>query len=247
MEQFCKKYYWFIKRIMNKSVNIFILNWNGKKVVHECLDSLMKISYLNSNIIVIDNGSKDDSINFISKEFPKVKIIELKHNYGFAKGNNMGFNSIDKADYSIFINNDTIVDSDFVEPLINTLEADEKIAQVSPKIFYHHQKNKIWYAGAKVDLKKGVVRHLNIRKNDFDIKLVDCMTDYISGCCLFAHSKVFKELKGFDASFKMYMEDVDLCLRANSMGIKSYFLNAPFLYHHVSQTVSNKIFKAKKR
>ena len=67
---------------MNKSVNIFILNWNGKKVVYECLDSLMKISYLNSNIIVIDNGSKDDSISFISNEFPKVKnyiknIIQL--------------------------------------------------------------------------------------------------------------------------------------------------------------------------
>ena len=237
MEQFCKKYYWFIKRIMNKSVNIFILNWNGKKVVHECLDSLMKISYLNSNVIVIDNGSKDDSINFISKEFPKVKIIELKHNYGFARGNNMGFNSIDKADYSIFINNDTIVDSDFVEPLINTLEADEKIAQVSPKIFYHHQKNKIWYAGATVNLLIGYIRHNGIRKKDSTIFCYPSITDYATGCCVCMRSNEFDEIGMFDESFPMYCEDVDLSLRFKKAGKKVFYVPDSKVWHKVSYSI----------
>ena len=88
-----------------------------------------------------------------------------------------------------------------------------------------------------------IIRHTNIKKDFRTLDLSDSLTDYITGCCIFAHSSLISRLSGFDESFKMYMEDVDLCLRANSLGIKSYFLNDPFLYHHVSQTVSNKIFK----
>ena len=176
---------------MERSVNIFVLNWNGKKIINECLHSLMKISYTNSKIIVIDNGSKDDSVSFISKEFPKVKIVELNHNFGFAKGNNMGFNSIDHADYSIFINNDTIVDSAFVEPLINTLEKNNNIAQVSPKIFYYNKKNRIWYAGSIVNLPIGYIRHKGIRKNDSPIYSHLSKTDYATGCCICMRSNDF--------------------------------------------------------
>ena len=140
MENICEKNYGIGRIILNKSINIFVLNWNGLHIINECLDSLMNISYINSTIIVIDNGSKDASVSFISKKYPKVKIVELENNLGYAEGNNKGFGLIKKADYSIFINNDTVVDPSFVEPLVNTLESDEKIMQVSPKILYHHQK-----------------------------------------------------------------------------------------------------------
>ena len=78
MENICEKNYGIGRIIMNKSVNIFVLNWNGLHIINECLDSLMNISYINSKIIVIDNGSEDASVSFISKKYPKVKIVELK-------------------------------------------------------------------------------------------------------------------------------------------------------------------------
>ena len=222
---------------MNQSINIFVLNWNGMGVLNECLSSLNKISYQNSKIIVIDNGSKDDSVNFISKTFPKVKILELNQNYGFAEGNNIGFNSIDKAEYSIFINNDTIVDPGFVEPLINSLEADKKIMQVSPKIFYNHHKDTIWYAGGKVNLSFGYIKHRGIRKKDSQIFSIQSKTDYATGCCICMRSNDFDEIGGFDNSFPMYCEDVDLSLRFQEMGGKVYYVPDSKIWHKVSFSV----------
>ena len=222
---------------MNQSINIFVLNWNGMGVLNECLSSLNKISYQNSKIIVIDNGSKDDSVNFISKTFPKVKILELNQNYGFAEGNNIGFNSIDKAEYSIFINNDTIVDPGFVEPLINSLEADKKIMQVSPKIFYNHHKDTIWYAGGKVNLSFGYIKHKGIRKKDSQIFSIQSKTDYATGCCICMRSNDFDEIGRFDNSFPMYCEDVDLSLRFKDIGGKVYYVPDSKIWHKVSFSV----------
>ena len=223
--------------IMNKSINIFVLNWNGLGVIDECLSSLKKISYHNTKIILIDNGSEDNSVTFISKKYPKVKVLELKQNFGFAEGNNMGFKSIDKADYSIFINNDTIVDSGFVEPLINTLEADKKIMQVSPKIFYNHQKNTIWYAGGKVSLSFGYIRHRGIRKKDSQIFSIPSETGYATGCCICMRSNDFDEIGRFDNSFPMYCEDVDLSLRFKDFGGKVYYVPDSKIWHKVSFSI----------
>ena len=230
---------------MNQSINIFVLNWNGMGVLNECLSSLNKISYQNSKIIVIDNGSKDDSVNFISKTFPKVKILELNQNYGFAEGNNIGFNSIDKAEYSIFINNDTIVDPGFVEPLINSLEADKKIMQVSPKIFYNHHKDTIWYAGGKVNLSFGYIKHKGIRKKDSQIFSIQSKTDYATGCCICMRSNDFDKIGGFDNSFPMYCEDVDLSLRFQEIGGEVYYVPDSKIWHKVSFSVGGE-FSIKK-
>ena len=230
---------------MNQSINIFVLNWNGMGVLNECLSSLNKISYQNSKIIVIDNGSKDDSVNFISKTFPKVKILELNQNYGFAEGNNIGFNSVDKAEYSIFINNDTIVDPGFVEPLINSLEADKKIMQVSPKIFYNHHKDTIWYAGGKVNLSFGYIKHKGIRKKDSQIFSIQSNTDFAPGCCICMRSNDFDEIGGFDNSFPMYCEDVDLSLRFQEMGGEVYYVPDSKIWHKVSFSVGGE-FSIKK-
>jgi len=232
-----EKYYGIGRIILNRSINIFVLNWNGLHIINECLDSLMNISYINSTIIVIDNGSEDDSVSFISKRYPKVIIIELENNLGYAKGNNKGFDSIKKADYSIFINNDTIVDPAFVEPLVNTLESDEKIMQVSPKILYHHQKDTIWYAGGRVNLSIGYIRHKDIRKKDSPKLLRPLETDYATGCCICMRSNDFNEIGRFDNSFPMYCEDVDLSLRFKKIGGKVYYVPESKIWHKVSSSI----------
>ena len=237
MENICEKNYGIGRIILNKSVNIFVLNWNGLHIINECLDSLMNISYINSTIIVIDNGSEDASVSFISKKYPKVKIVELENNLGYAEGNNKGFGLIKKADYSIFINNDTVVDPSFVEPLVNTLDSDEKIMQVSPKILYHHQKNTIWYAGGKVNLPIGYIRHNDIRKKDISIFSLPSETDYATGCCICMRSNDFNEIGRFDNSFPMYCEDVDLSLRFKKIGGKVYYVPESIIWHKVSSSI----------
>ncbi len=152
---------------MAKSVNIFVLNWNGRDLTLDCLASLEKVTYSNANVIVIDNGSTDDSVVSIKEQYPETDIIEFPTNLGFAGGNNAGFQSTaDKADYTIFLNNDTIVDSNFVEPLINELETKSNTKQTAPKIYYADKPETIWFAGGKVNLWTGFIRHIGIRKKD---------------------------------------------------------------------------------
>ena len=150
---------------MDKSVNIFVLNWNGKDLTLDCLNSLKKITYPNTHVIVIDNGSTDGSVDAISNQFYDYEIIELEENLGFSQGNNAGFKLVKrKADYTIFLNNDTIVDANFVEPLINEMEVNSSIKQSAPKIYYADQRDLIWFAGGKISLWNGYIRHIGIRK-----------------------------------------------------------------------------------
>jgi len=135
---------------MAKSVNIFVLNWNGRDLTLDCLASLEKVTYSNANVIVIDNGSTDDSVVSIKEKYPETDIIEFPTNLGFAGGNNAGFQSTaNKADYTIFLNNDTIVDSNFVEPFINELESKSNTKQTAPKIYYADKPETIWFAGER--------------------------------------------------------------------------------------------------
>ena len=97
------------------TVNIIVLNWNQKKLSLECLNSLQKTTYKNKRIVFVDNGSDDGSVDAVQNLFPKVEIIRSEKNLGYAGGNNFGFKSTkNKADYTIFINNDTYVDPSFI-------------------------------------------------------------------------------------------------------------------------------------
>ena len=113
----------------NPSVTVIVLNWNGKDLTLECLDSLNKVDYSNYNILVVDNKSSDSSVESINKIYPDISVLKLDNNYGFAGGNNRGFNSLnnDKPDFVIFLNNDTVVDKDFINPLINPLLTNKNI------------------------------------------------------------------------------------------------------------------------
>lgn len=224
-------------------IKILILNYNGKAFLKECLDSVMAINYSNYSVILIDNGSTDDSVKYVDSLYDNVEIIQTGENRLYAGGYNYFFNIDSEESFYMILNNDTIVDRNILTNMIQGVERYGKNNIYGPRIMLAKDKNKIWYAGGKVDLYKGIIKHTDIGKDFRTLDLSDSLTDYVTGCCIFAHSSLISKLNGFDESFKMYMEDVDLCLRANSLGIKSYFLNTPFLYHHVSQTVTNKIFR----
>ena len=113
---------------MNKDlVSIIIVNYNGKEYLQKCLESLMKINYKDFEVIIVDNNSTDDSIEFVKNTYPSVIIIKLEKNYGFAEPNNIGA-KIAKGDFLLFLNNDTEVSPNFIEKMVNVLNSDSKIA-----------------------------------------------------------------------------------------------------------------------
>jgi len=223
---------------MAKSVNIFVLNWNGRDLTLDCLASLEKVTYSNANIIVIDNGSRDDSVVSIKEQYPETDIIEFPTNLGFAGGNNAGFQSTaNKADYTIFLNNDTIVDPYFVEPLINELESKSNTKQTAPKIYYADKPETIWFAGGKVNLWTGFIRHIGIRKKDASLYSKKMEIDYATGCCICMRTQDFESIGLFDQTFPMYAEDVDLSIRLKQKGGSIVFIPESKVWHKVSASM----------
>ena len=223
---------------MVKSVNIFVLNWKGRDLTLDCLESLKKISYQNANVVVIDNGSNDDSVSSIKNKYPEIDLIELPENLGFAGGNNTGFKSVtSKTDYSIFLNNDTLVDPHFVEPLIAELEQNPSVKQSAPKIFYADNPDTIWFAGGIVSLWTGLIRHIGIRRKDSMAYSKTRKIDYATGCCVAMRTNDFESIGMFDESFPMYAEDVDLSLRFRELGGGIAFTPKSKVWHKVSASV----------
>jgi len=221
-----------------RSVNLFVLNWNGRDLTLDCLSSLEKITYPNVKIYVIDNGSSDNSVTEIRNQFPDYEIIGLPENYGFARGNNAGFELVkQKADYTIFLNNDTIVDPNFVEPLINAMESNSTVKQSTPKIFYADNLDYIWFGGGKVSLWAGWIRHLGIRQKDSMQFSFNRNVDYATGCCVCMRTVDFESIGMFDESFLMYGEDVDLSLRFRKQGGQILFVPESKIWHKVSSSI----------
>ena len=223
---------------MAGSVNLFVLNWNGRDLTLDCLSSLEKITYPNVKVYVIDNGSSDNSVTEIQNQFPDFEIIQLPENYGFSRGNNAGFQLVkQKADFAIFLNNDTVVDPYFVEPLINEMESNSTVKQATPKIFYADDLEYIWFGGGKINLWAGWIRHLGIRQKDSTQFSFNRNVDYATGCCVCMRTEDFESIGMVDESFFMYGEDVDLSLRFREQGGQILFVPESKIWHKVSSSI----------
>ena len=232
---------------MTAHIKILILNWNGKHLLKPCLDSIKKIDYSNYSVMVIDNGSTDNSVNMVKENNSEVNLLVLEKNYGFAGGYNRCFTQL-KDEYSGFIlllNNDTEVDPDILNSFIQAKEKYGDNNLYGGKIFYQNNQELIWYAGGNVDLKYLKIFHRGIRQNDSAEFSKPLQTDYITGCCLFTSMEVINQLNGFDERFNLYGEDVELCLRAKKEGINCYYWPDAKLYHHVSASLGG-AFSVKK-
>ncbi|MBX4205564.1 glycosyltransferase family 2 protein [Candidatus Microgenomates bacterium] len=240
-----------------KKVFVIIVNWNRVKDTLDCLISLDKITTkdLNINLVVVDNGSTDNSVKQIKNYFSKSKLrgftIEVGKNLGFAEGNNIGieFALANGADYIMLLNNDTYVDKDLIINLVVTLEKDKAIGVVSPKIyfapgfeFHKDRYNKtdlgkvIWYAGGVVDWNNvyGLTYGVDeVDQGQFD-KLTE--TDFANGACLLIPRNVLEKTKGFDEKFFMYYEDTDLSQRIKKLGYKVVYDPSGIVWHKVSQS-----------
>jgi GT2 family glycosyltransferase len=218
------------------SVCIVILNWNCKDDVLECLRSVMKFDYPNYQVMVVDNASTDGSPEAIKSEFLDVKVIVNDANLGFAAGNNVGLQYVLEHgnEYALLLNNDTVVAPNMLRELVTIGENDEQIGIVSPKIYYHEEENKLWYAGARKGWLRGIGATIGLDEEDEGQYDVVQRVDYAFGCGMLIKREVLERVGLLDSRFFLYHEDCDFCLRAAKSGFKTVYVPQARMWHKVS-------------
>ena len=226
---------------------ILILNWNGREMLRDCLVSLADVSYSNYSILVVDNGSSDQSSAMVRQDFPQVELLCLKDNCGYARGNNAGWQHLisDPPDMVLFLNNDTRVSPDFLDKFATDVAQADQLYIRGPKIHYAEPPDRLWFAGGIITLTQGFVAHRGIREIDRGQYDTPETTAYITGCCLLIDWNHLVALNGFDEKFGMYAEDVDLCLRAQKMGIQCRYVPGALIWHRVSASLGGEFRWAK--
>ena len=228
----------------NPKIAIVILNWNGTKLLQQFLPSVIEFCKNDSTqIIVADNGSTDESILILQKNFPEVIILDLKQNFGFARGYNEVLKLIE-ADYFVILNSDVEVTSGWMESPIRLMEADPKIAAVQPKILSYYQKTHFEYAGAAggfIDkfgypfCRGRIFNEVEADHGQYN-NLIDIF--WATGACMFIRARLFHEVGGFDARFWAHMEEIDLCWRLKNRGYRIVFTPESTVYHVGGGTLS---------
>jgi GT2 family glycosyltransferase len=218
-------------------IYIIVLNWNGRDDTLVCLDSLRKIDYPNFDVLIVDNGSSDDSVQAIKKTFPEVAVLETGANLGFAGGNNIGMRYAleSGAAYLFLLNNDTVVDPQVLNSFIDALTYLGKEAILGSKIYYYFEQNRIWYAGTKWE--NNGFKHLGMGETD-DGQKFNRLTEtaYACGCALFVSRTILEKIGFFDEKFFAYFEETDFCYRAKAAGFRSFFVPAAVVWHKVSSS-----------
>lgn len=225
-----------------KKVFIIILNWNGWPDTRECLTSLEKINYQNFEVVLIDNASKDDYRPATADYRFKITTIYNKENLGFAGANNQGIKIAleQEADYILLLNNDTVVEPDFLSKLIETAEKNKKIGIAGPIIYFWNKPEKIQFAGGKMNWLKTKGEHLvKINAPQPPLKLRGgagefCFVDYITGCCLLIKREVVEKIGLLSEDYFLYYEDADWCLRAKKAGYERVLAREGKIYHKQS-------------
>ena len=234
-------------------VAVIILSWNRKDDTIETIRSLVKCNTkgFRLEILVVDNGSADDSVEAIRKL--KIKNLKLKinkSNLGFAEGNNIGMRDALKRgfDYIALLNDDTSVDVNLVKNIIVEHKNHPDAGAISPKIYFakgfeYHKKytdselgKVIWYAGGDIDWN-------NIYGSNHGVDVVDHgqfdkvrETDFATGCFVMYKANVLKEVGLYDKRFFAYMEDADHAQRIKKAGYKVLYSGKGWLWHKVSQS-----------
>ena len=220
-------------------VSIIIVNWNAKVYLKRCIESLLSQTFTDYKIILVDNASSDDSVNFVKDNFPQVKIIKNKKNVGFAEGNNIGIvNSSGKI--IVLLNPDTVTDKNWLSILINVIQSSEKIAAVTGKMYYlddQYGKDLVFCTWSKID--PFSADPYNFHNNEPISKV-----DYLSGAAMVIKRDVLDKIGLMDSDYFLYFEETDLCARMIRAGYDLMYVPSAIVRHAVSplSNSENKVY-----
>ena len=215
---------------------IVILNWNGQKFLSQFLPVLLQHIPSYSEIIIADNNSTDNSVDFIQTNYPSIRIIKNNENGGFSKGYNDALRQID-AEYYCLLNSDVEVTENWVEPIIDLLDKNKEVAVVQPKLLSYSNKEYFEYAGACggfIDFlgypfcRGRVFENLEKDSGQYNDAIE---VFWATGAALFVRSDVFHEVNGLDEDFFAHMEEIDFCWRVKSLRYKVMVEPKSVIYH----------------
>lgn len=219
-------------------VTIVVLNWNGKDDTLECLASLNQLDYPNYEVVVVDNGSTDDSVEAISKQYPDVTLLQTRANLGYAGGNNVGIRWAMEhgADFVLILNNDTIIDPNLLSALVEAARIVPEAGIYGSKIYFYDRPEILWFAGGRWLTDAVRLEHVGYGQKDGPefVDYREC--DYVTGCALFARAEVFRKIGLLDESFFLTYEETDWCYRARDKGYRCLVVPQAKLWHKVSSS-----------
>lgn len=217
--------------------SVVILNWNGEQMLKRYLPSVVRHSALpDCEVVVADNGSTDGSLRLLRREFPSVRLITFRQNYGFAEGYNRALEQVDST-YTVLLNSDVEVTDGWLTPLIAYMDEHNDVAAVQPKILSDRDRTRFEHAGAAggylnrlgYPYCRGRILSWTAKDEGQYNSIVN--VDWCSGACMCVRTKAYKEEGGLDASFFAHMEEIDLCWRLRRKGWKLACLPSSKVYH----------------
>lgn len=219
---------------MRKTASIIIVNYNGRHLLQECLDSLYEQTLRDFEVILVDNASADDSLDLVLKHYPEVKVIQNRENLGYGGGNNKGIRE-SSGTYIVLLNNDTKADPRWLENLVKTAEGDADAGMCASKIMNYDHPDIIDNTGLLL-YRDGIGRGRGRLERD---KGSYAMKDEVmlpSGCAGLYRREMFDEIGLFDEDFFLYLDDVDIGLRGRLAGWKCLYVPGAVVYHKYSMT-----------
>lgn len=213
---------------MASGVTVVILNWNGRTYLEQFMPSVMATTYPDFKVLVVDNGSTDDSLDFLRRHYPEVALLPLDRNHGFTTGNNLALPHV-HTPYYVLLNNDVEVHPDWLQPMVEIMEADPKVAAVQPKLLSFQQRDHFEYAGAAggwIDrFGYPFSRGRLFEVNEPDLGQYDSVAEifWTTGACMLVRKSVSDALGLFEDSFFAHMEEIDFCWRAKNHGYKMMY------------------------
>lgn len=216
-------------------VSVIIPNWNGVKLLPWCLSSVFAQNFKNFEVILVDNGSVDDSVAFTKKNYPKVKIIQLPKNLGFAAAVNRGVAKSTSA-FIALLNNDAAVNVNWLSKLYEAILVHPEVVAVAPKILQAGNSKLIDNAGDKMNI---VGQASPIGKGERNEKFNRAGFVFgASGAASLFRREILLNLGSFDEDFFFYFEDVDFSLRAQIAGYRFWYEPAAQVFHQGAATAS---------
>jgi hypothetical protein len=239
-------------------VSIILLNYKGAADTINCIESLQKISYRNYRIIIVDNASPDDSMEQITDYVKKISpdslavfgsideaesdvnplkqftLLQTGYNGGYGHGNNKGIEyALAKGtDYVLILNNDTIVEPDFVEPLVELCEQDPKIGIASGQMFFESDPDIFWFNGGTYNQYTGKIRHIDYNQPNTGQKPPQNIT-FITGCMWLIPKHIFEHVGYINEEYFMYVEDLEFTQRVIAKGFTLKVSDKSRIYHKV--------------
>ena len=221
---------------MFPKVTIVILNWNGKSFLQQFIPGVLATDYSDFEVLVVDNASTDDSLEFLKSQFPDVRRLALDRNYGFTTGNNLALPHV-HSPYFVLLNNDVEVQPGWLKPLVELMERNPDVAACQPKLLSHQNKGEFEYAGAAggwIDcLGYPFTKGRIFETNEPDHGQYDGESNifWATGACMMVRKSVTDQLGLFEDDFFAHMEEIDFCWRAQNHGFRIMSTTESVVYH----------------